>query len=396
MGNLDLSTLNAGDILLFTHSLKNTSYRFYLDDIPNLLIVHSVNRDSSTAIVAPLVGTSGSMRHQPVYLLGQRDGAVTVEHFYNAQERFEPEQVNRFSPAEVQAQRLVGRLSAERELFKFLDAFRNKEIVPPVLKALNEKYASFYPSGAPSTHVGDLEWAREVMGAILFTAKNEYARLQTETNRALDNMTSRIYQAICAVQPLIGKSGIVSHSPTEASTVVRKYEYREDAHTFRVGSTFSVQNVHYTVTRVSKSRAYVQKTDTGEDAGYVTYTKQHGFRLHTPDGGVVSFQYCHPIAVADAAGLQAFNDAQEAVRGICDEYLGGLQELLESVYDDIEFGFAFHYLRRSGGAPMNVIAFTSFLYKLLSDIETARIVLANNAEKSVSTLERLIEQAYGA
>ena len=45
---------------------------------------------------------------------------------------------------------------------------------------------------------------------------------------------------------------------------------------------------------------------------------------------------------------------------------------------------------------MNVIAFTSFLYKLLSDIETARIVLANNAEKSVSTLERLIEQAYGA
>ena len=92
MRNLDLSTLNAGDILLAVYN-NNFVRTFWKGIHPDMLVVHSVDTASSTAIVAAAgEGNSGT------YLLSINEDGITIEGFADATNKFTPVQVFQFTP----------------------------------------------------------------------------------------------------------------------------------------------------------------------------------------------------------------------------------------------------------------------------------------------------------
>ena len=389
MRNLDLSTLNAGDILLAVYN-NNFVRTFWKGIHPDMLVVHSVDTASSTAIVAAAgEGNSGT------YLLSINEDGITIEGFADATNKFTPVQVFQFTPAEAQEQGLVRRLNAEGKLFKFLESINDDALHHEVRHAVAKEYSTYYFMGKPNTLLGDLEHARKVTQNMYTIAENKYERILRENGETLDKMVELVHEAIAKVNPLLAGSGMTSNHSTDSNTIQHHFEYHEEAHTFRVGSTFAVHDVNHTVTRISKSRAYVVKTDTGEDAGYVTYTKSRGVSLHSGNGEpAVSFRYS-PVPVANADDMQAFEVAKHEIHDIATECMANLRDLLLDIAANIKFGDTMSRVYRRGIVPHGVTTTTSFLYDLLSEIETAKEALHEQAEVSMFKLERLIAQTYG-
>lgn len=126
MRNLDLSTLNAGDILLAVYN-NNFVRTFWKGVHPDLLVVHSVDPASSTAIVA-----AAGEGNYGMYLLSINEDGTTIEGFTDATNKFTPVQVFQFTPAEAQEQGLVRRLNAEGKLFKFLESINDDALIHDV------------------------------------------------------------------------------------------------------------------------------------------------------------------------------------------------------------------------------------------------------------------------
>lgn len=389
MRNLDLSTLNAGNILLAVYN-NNFVRTFWKGVHPDLLVVHSVDPASSTAIVAAAgEGNSG------MYLLSINEDGITIEGFADATNKFTPVQVFQFTPAEAQAQGLVRRLNAEGKLFKFLESINDDALIHDVRQAVAKEYSIYYFMGKPNTLLGDLEHARKVTQDMHTVAENEYERILREKGEILDKMVELVNEAIAKVNPLLANSGMTSNRSTDSNTIQHHFEYTKDAQTFRVGSTFAVHDVNYTVTRISKSRAYVVKTDTGEDGGYVTYTKSRGVRLHSGNGEpAVSFRYS-PIPVANADDMQAFDATKREIHDIATECMENLRDLLLKVAISNKFGDTLSRVYRRSIVPHGVTTTTSLLYNLVSEIEAVKESLHEQAEVSMFKMERLITQTYG-
>lgn len=389
MRDLDLSTLNAGDILLAVYN-NNFVRTFWKGIHPDMLVVHSVDTASSTAIVAAAgEGNSGT------YLLSINEDGITIEGFADATNKFTPVQVFQFTPAEAQAHGLVRRLDAEGKLFKFLESINEDALIHDVRQAVAKEYSTYYFMGKPNTLLGDMEHARKVTQDMYTIAENEYERILRENGETLDKMVELVYEAIAKVNPLLAGSGMTSTHSADSNTIQHHFEYTKEAHTFRVGSTFDVHGVNHTVTRVSKSRAYVVKTDTGEDAGYVTCTKSRGVSLHVGNGEpAVSFRYS-PVPVANVDDMQAFDATKREIHDIATECTANLRDLLLDVAANVKFGDNLSRVYRRGIAPHGVTTTTSFLYDLLSEIEAAKEALHEQAEVSMFKLERLIAKTYG-
>lgn len=389
MRNLDLSTLNAGDILLAVYN-NNFVRTFWKGIHPDMLVVHSVDTASSTAIVA-----AAGERNYGMYLLSINEDGIIIEGFADATNKFTPVQVFQFTPAEAQEQGLVRRLNVEGKLFKFLESINDDALIHEVRHAVAKEYSTYYFMGKPNTLLGDMEHARKVTQAMYTIAENEYERILRENGEILDKMVELVHEAIAKANPLLAGSGMTSNRSTGSNTIQHHFEYTKEAHTFRVGSTFDVHGVNHTVTRVSKSRAYVVKTDTGEDAGYVTCTKSRGVSLHVGNGEpAVSFRYS-PVPVANADDMQAFEAAKHEIHNIATECTANLRDLLLDVAANVKFGDNLSRVYRRGIAPHGVTTTTSFLYDLLSEIEAAKEALHEQAEVSMFKLERLIAKTYG-
>lgn len=280
MRTIDFSTLNTGDILLTVLPSDIEGYYFFGGE-ENLWVVEGVNRESSTATVVS-VGRAVSS-----YILTENNGEVLLSPKSGAPEVIKPVKVMQYTHEEATTEGLFHRVQAERKLCDFVMYSHKNNIARPVHNAIEKAYRTAHPEFYPSTQLDDTLTAWERMRGIWRVANEAYKTLNDSDLSVIDEMLTVARGTVAEIVAAMDATEI-EYRPGKEITITQAvtegFSTREYSVTFREGATASVRGVPYLITRLTKSRAHVTDYTTGEEAGYLTFTKSKGVILKLNDG----------------------------------------------------------------------------------------------------------------
>lgn len=393
MRNIDFSTLNTGDVLLTVIPSDIEGYYFFGGE-ENLWIVESVNRESSTATVVSVGRVDSS------YILTENSGEVLLSPKSGAPEVIKPVKVMQYTREEATAEGLFRRVQAERKLCDFVMYSHKNNIARPVHNAIEKAYRTAHPEFYPSTQLDDTLTAWERMRGIWRVANEAYKTLNGSDLSVIDEMLTVARDAIAKIVAAMDATEI-EYRPGKEITITQAvtegFSTREYSVTFREGATASVRGVPYLITRLTKSRAHVTDYTTGEEAGYLTFTKSKGVILKLNDGTEewAGHNEYTEIPASTEESVNAYSALEEKVDNLATNAYATLRGMAQNVITNTDALNAANRLYRTfttGGVAGSI----ENLHRIIINLETAKEEITEQTEAVLWKFERLINRVYGA
>lgn len=393
MRNIDFSTLKTGDVLLTVLPSDIEGYYFFGGE-ENLWITESVNRESSTATVVS-VGRADSS-----YILTENNGEVILSPKSGAPEVIKPVKVMQYTHEEATSAGLFHRVNAERKLCDFVMYSYKNNIARPVHNAIEKAYRTAHPEFYPSTQLDDTLAAWERMRGIWRVANEAYKTLNDSDLSVIDEMLAVARGTVAEIVAAMDATEI-EYRPGKEITITQAvtegFSTREYSVTFREGATASVRGVPYLITRLTKSRAHVTDYTTGEEAGYLTFTKSKGVILKLNDGTeewAGHTEYTE-IPASTEESVTAYLALEEKVGNLTTNAYATLSGMAQNVITNTDALNAANRLYRTfttGGVAGSI----ENLHRIIINLETAKEEITEQTEAVLWKFERLINRAYGA
>lgn len=393
MRTIDFSTLKTGDILLTVLPSDIEGYYFFGGE-ENLWVVEGVNRESSTATVVSVGRVDSS------YILTENSGEVLLSPKSGAPEVIKPVKVMQYTREEATAEGLFRRVQAERKLCDFVMYSHKNNIARPVHNAIEKAYRTAHPEFYPSTQLDDTLTAWERMRGIWRVANEAYKTLNGSDLSVIDEMLTVARDAIAKIVAAMDATEI-DYRPGKEITITQAvtegFSTREYSVTFREGATASVRGVPYLITRLTKSRAHVTDYTTGEEAGYLTFTKSKGVILKLNDGTekwAGHTEYTE-IPASTEESVTAYSAMEEKVDNLATNAYAILSGMAQNVITNTDALNAANRLYRTfttGGVAGSI----ENLHRIIINLETAKEEITEQTEAVLWKFERLINRAYGA
>lgn len=393
MRTIDFSTLKTGNILLTVLPSTIEGYYFFGGE-ENLWVVEGVNRDSSTANVVS-VGRADSS-----YILTENNGEVLLSPKSGAPEVIKPVKVMQYTHEEATTAGLFHRVQAERKLCDFVMYSHKNNIARPVHNAIEKAYRTAHPEFYPSTQLDDTLTAWERMRGIWRVANEAYKTLNDSDLSVIDEMLAVARGTVAEIVAAMDATEI-EYRPGKEITITQAvtegFSTREYSVTFREGATASVRGVPYLITRLTKSRAHVTDYTTGEEAGYLTFTKSKGVILKLNDGTeewAGHTEYTE-IPASTRESVTAYSALEEKVGNLATNAYAILSGMAQNVITNTDALNAANSLYRTF-ATGGVAGSIENLHRIIINLETAKEEITEQTEAVLWKFERLINRAYGA
>jgi hypothetical protein len=395
MRNLDFSTLNTGDIVLtvINKDVPSASQHFITSE-GNLWVVERVNREASSATLAP---TSG---HRIAHTLTVQDGEISLAPVTGS-ETIKPLKVTQSTFEEATTEGLFHRVQAEELLNQFIQ-FNNKSGLPrPVQYAIEKAYSASMTDTFPSTYLDDMEAAYERMQSIWNAANEKYQRMNESDLKVIDEMLTVARETATAIAEAINATEIEYHPTGQELTITHNitegFYNRKETVTFREGATALVHGVPYLIGHFTKTRAYVTNPTTGEKVGYLTFTKSNGITLTLNTGEVTypSRYHYKEIPASTEASVTAYLELEKTVKSLSEtaqDTINHLNQNLKTYTGALEAATDMYKKSETTGTAKELLC----IHRLIINLETAKKEMTEHAETTLSTFERLINNAYGA
>lgn len=393
MRTIDFSILKTGDVLLTVLPSTIEGYYFFGGE-ENLWVVEGVNRESSTATVVS-VGRAVSS-----YILTENNGEVLLSPKSGAPEVIKPVKVMQYTHEEATTEGLFHRVQAERKLCDFVMYSHKNNIARPVHNAIEKAYRTAHPEFYPSTQLDDTLTAWERMRGIWRVANEAYKTLNDSDLSVIDEMLAVARGTVAEIVAAMDATEI-EYRPGKEITITQAvtegFSTREYSVTFREGATASVRGVPYLITRLTKSRAHVTDYTTGEEAGYLTFTKSKGVILKLNDGTeewAGHTEYTE-IPASTEESVTAYSALEEKVDNLATNAYAILRGMAQNVITNTDALNAANRLYRTfttGGVAGSI----ENLHRIIINLETAKEEITEQTEAVLWKFERLINRAYGA
>ena len=393
MRTIDFSTLKTGDILLTVLPSTIEGYYFFGGE-ENLWVVEGVNRESSAASVVS-VGRADSS-----YILTENNGEVLLSPKSGAPEVIKPVKVMQYTHEEATTEGLFHRVQAERKLCDFVMYSHKNNIARPVHNAIEKAYRTAHPEFYPSTQLDDTLTAWERMRGIWRVANEAYKTLNDSDLSVIDEMLTVARGTVAEIVAAMDATEI-EYRPGKEITITQAvtegFSTREYSVTFREGATASVRGVPYLITRLTKSRAHVTDYTTGEEAGYLTFTKSKGVILKLNDGTeewAGHTEYTE-IPASTEESVTAYSALEEKVDNLATNAYAILSGMAQNVITNTDALNAANRLYRTfttGGVAGSI----ENLHRIIINLESAKEEITEQTEAVLWKFERLINRAYGA
>lgn len=392
MRTIDFSTLKTGDVLLTVLPSTIEGYYFFGGE-ENLWVVEGVNRDSSTANVVSVGRADNS------YILTENNGEVLLSPKSGAPEVIKPVKVKQFTHEEATIEGLFHRVQAERKLCDFVMYSHKNNIAHPVHNAIEKAYRAAHPEFYPSTQLDDTLTAWERMRSIWRVANEAYKTLNDSDLSVIDEMLTVARGTVAEIVAAMDATEI-EYRPGKEITITQAvtegFSTREYSVTFREGATASVRGVPYLITRLTKSRAHVTDYTTGEEAGYLTFTKSKGVILKLNDGTEewAGHNEYTEIPASTKESVTAYSALEEKVDNLATNAYATLRGMAQNVITNTDALNAANRLYRTfttGG----VVGSIENLHRIIINLETAKEEITEQTEAVLWKFERLINRAYG-
>lgn len=392
MRTIDFSTLKTGNILLTVLPSDIEGYYFFGGE-ENLWIVEGVNRESSAATVVSVGRVDSS------YILTENNGEVLLSPKSGAPEVIKPVKVMQYTHEEATSEGLFHRVQAERKLCDFVMYSHKNDIARPVHNAIEKAYRTAHPEFYPSTQLDDTLTAWERMRSIWRVANEAYKTLNDSDLSVIDEMLTVARGTVAEIVAAMDATEIEYHPGKEITitqAVTEGFSTREYSVTFREGATASVRGVPYLITRLTKSRAHVTDYTTGEEAGYLTFTKSKGVILKLNDGTeewAGHTEYTE-IPASTKESVTAYLALEDKVDNLATNAYATLSGMTQNVITNTDALNAANRLYRTfttGGVAGSI----ENLHRIIINLETAKEEITEQTEAVLWTFERLINRAYG-
>lgn len=393
MRNIDFSTMKTGDVLLTVIPSDIGGYYFFGGE-ENLWVVESVNRESSTATVVSVGRADNS------YILTVNEGEVLLSPKSGAPEVIKPVKVMQYTHEEATTEGLFRRVQAERKLCNFVMYSHKNNIARPVHSAIEKAYRAAHPEFYPSTQLDDTLTAWERMRGIWRVANEAYKTLNDSDLSVIDEMLAVARGTVAEIVAAMDATEI-EYRPGKEITITQAvtegFSTREYSVTFREGATASVRGVPYLITRLTKSRAHVTDYTTGEEAGYLTFTKSKGVILKLNDGTEewAGHNEYTEIPASTEESVTAYSALEEKVDNLATNAYATLSGMAQNVITNTDALNAANRLYRTfttGGVAGSI----ENLHRIIINLETAKDEITEQTESVLWKFERLINNAYGA
>lgn len=395
MRNLDFSTLNTGDIVLtvINKDVPSASQHFITGE-GNLWVVERVNREASSATLAP---TSG---HRIAHILTMQDGEITFVPVSGG-ETIKPLKVMQSTFEEATAEGLFRRVEAEKPLNEFIQFNHKSELPRTVQFAVEKAYRDSASDTFPSTYLDDMEAAYERMQSIWNAANEKYQRMNESDLKVIDEMLTVVRETATTIAGAINAAEIEYHPTGNELTITQNitegFYHREETITFREGATAIVHGVPYLIGRLTKTRAHITNPATGEKVGYLTFTKSNGITLTLNTGEVTypSRYHYKEIPASTEASVTAYLELEKTVKSLSEtaqDTINHLNQNLKTYTGALEAATDMYKKSETTGTAKELLC----IHRLIINLETAKKEMTEHAETTLSTFERLINNAYGA
>lgn len=392
MRNIDFSTLKTGDVLLTVLPSDIEGYYFFGGE-ENLWVVEGVNRESSAATVVSVGRVDSS------YILTENEGEVLLSPKSGAPEVIKPVKVIQYTHQEATIEGLFRRVQAERKLCDFVMYSHKNNIARPVHNAIEKAYRTAHPEFYPSTQLDDTLTAWERMRGIWRVANEAYKTLNDSDLSVIDEMLAVARGTVAEIVAAMDATEI-EYRPGKEITITQAvtegFSTREYSVTFREGATASVRGVPYLITRLTKSRAHVTDYTTGEEAGYLTFTKSKGVILKLNNGTeewAGHTEYTE-IPASTEESVTAYSALEEKVDNLATNSYAILSGMAQNVITNTDALNAANRLYRTLNAG-GVAGSIENLHRIIINLETAKEEITEQTESVLWKFERLINRAYG-
>lgn len=392
MRTIDFSTMKTGDVLLTVIPSDIEGYYFFGGE-ENLWVVERVNRESSSATLAPIARVGGS------HILTENNGEVLLSPKSGAPEVIKPVKVMQYTHEEATTEGLFRRVQAERKLCDFVMYSHKNNIARPVHNAIEKAYRTAHPEFYPSTQLDDTLTAWERMRSIWRVANEAYKTLNDSDLSVIDEMLTVARGTVAEIVAAMDATEI-EYRPGKEITITQAvtegFSTREYSVTFREGATASVRGVPYLITRLTKSRAHVTDYTTGEEAGYLTFTKSKGVILKLNDGTeewAGHTEYTE-IPASTKESVTAYSAMEDKVDNLATNAYATLRGMAQNVITNTDALNAANRLYRTfttGGVAGSI----ENLHRIIINLETAKEEITEQTEAVLWKFERLINRAYG-
>lgn len=392
MRTIDFSTLKTGDVLLTVLPSTIEGYYFFGGE-ENLWVVEGVNRESSTANVVSVGRADNS------YILTENNGEVLLPPKSGAPEVIKPVKVMQYTHEEATTEGLFRRVQAERKLCDFVMYSHKNNIARPVHNAIEKAYRTAHPEFYPSTQLDDTLTAWERMRSIWRVANEAYKTLNDSDLSVIDEMLTVARGTVAEIVAAMDATEI-EYRPGKEITITQAvtegFSTREYSVTFREGATASVRGVPYLITRLTKSRAHVTDYTTGEEAGYLTFTKSKGVILKLNDGTeewAGHTEYTE-IPASTKESVTAYSAMEDKVDNLATNAYATLRGMAQNVITNTDALNAANRLYRTfttGGVAGSI----ENLHRIIINLETAKEEITEQTEAVLWKFEHLINRAYG-
>lgn len=394
MRNIDFSTLKTGDILLTVLPSDIEGYYFFGGE-ENLWIAESVNRESSTATVVS-VGRADSS-----YILTENSGEVLLSPKSGAPKVIKPVKVKQFTHEEATIEGLFHRVQAERKLCDFVMYSHKNNIARPVHNAIEKAYRTAHPEFYPSTQLDDTLTAWERMRGIWRVANEAYKTLNGSDLSVIDEMLTVARDAIAKIVAAMDATEIEYRPGKELTitrTVTEGFSTKDYTVTFREGATTLVRGVPCLITRLTKYRAYVTDYTTGEEVGYLTFTKSNGVFLKLNDGTEkwVGYNTYTEIPASTRESVTAYLALEEKVGNLTTNAHAILRGMAQNILSTTGALDAANGLYRAAFTTGGMTEDLENLHRIIINLESAKEEITEQTEAVLWKFERLINGAYGA
>lgn len=393
MRNIDFSTMKTGDVLLTVLPSDIEGYYFFGGE-ENLWVVEGVNRESSAATVVSVGRVDSS------YILTENEGEVLLSPKSGAPKVIKPVKVKQFTHEEATTAGLFHRVNAERKLCDFVMYSHKNNIAHPVHNAIEKAYRAAHPEFYPSTQLDDTLTAWERMRSIWRVANEACKTLNDSDLSVIDEMLAVARGTVAEIVAAMDATEI-EYRPGKEITITQAvtegFSTREYSVTFREGATASVRGVPYLITRLTKSRAHVTDYTTGEEAGYLTFTKSKGVILKLNDGTEewAGHNEYTEIPASTEESVTEYLALEDKVDNLATNAYAILRGMAQNVITDTDALNAANRLYRTfttGGVAGSI----ENLHRIIINLETAKEEITEQGEAVLWKFERLINRAYGA
>ena len=287
MRPFDFKNLNPGDVII-TDNLDHEDVFF---DMFNryrysLYVVESCNKVDNAFIVS-----LGDRGYRCIVTKHGDEHVITSLEFGNPFSLANGS-IYYYTTEEAEAANLIERADAQDELRDFVCNSGGRNAPESLEEVFDNLYAQHVPGNDHTlTSVAHNETARGIMGEVLRGGISIARDLLEEDLKKIDVLIQEAREARDKINQLATEDIIALQPNNEPFIFSNPTIHNSLDNLLITGTTITVDDTEYLVTRTDESRAYVTDPATGKEVGYLAVESHDRPDLHFNNGDKVSFYY---------------------------------------------------------------------------------------------------------